>query len=1065
VEVERSRKKLMAVLDDLQENRSPPRTFWSVFTDVTNDIRSRGSSRAGFKDANVSLFYKKGDLTLVSNYRPISSMNTDCKMYTNLINGRLAPWAVAKLHPDQKGFVPGRLMHEHTRLASEVVHLCDATETPGFIVGLDQAKAYDRVDQFWLLSVLVAFGLLADLILLISDLTADCRSRVRINSRYSPYFTLRRGVQQGDPLSCLLFNFSIEPLAIKLRQCVKGLSVHGLAPVKVMLYADDVNLYLGKDDSIQEIATCLTDVSWTIGSKFNMDKTDMKPVGPHAFQVQCYTDQNMAGPTLPGACVLPPTDPLRILGVWVGSRDNALHRWVQIDGHIKKIISQWRAIGANVRNRTLLAKALMLSRCHFLMDGNGIPPHILRRISNRIMGFVWGKFSAMSYDTLEAPLAEGGINNPSLVTRKYAVDLKFFSDLVTGDQAVPWKKWTWMDLKMASSSSRAGTYGGLNPLLQQAYTMPSLLQDRVSQAFTTIRLFGLDLASSAPSLAARRQAQILNHPALPRPNSHTFWKILALKEMGISMVAHLYLPPPQPLRGTGLKRTVTKLQEVVSSSSWSIFRPRYGWPSGPDVNVWPNMDGPLGCIRIFTLPKSLVAGRVQKDAYKKTRVRIHVEDYAPAGMPTLRPTDDIIYERDIHVWTDGLAQDNGLDICTAGSAWTSDLLFDDKVKLTGTILSNNIAEVAAVALCLMAWRDAHITIHTDSTFVLGLLEGGLLAMERDGWGDALRHMSRGPPTPLLQYLLYLLRDRTGRISFVKAKAHGSDLNNNIADKLANEGRVSGRIFDIGALVVPQGWVDVNPVLCHQPLDYLTRLVVRSKVPAPTGMNKFGRFSDRWTVVIGTLFDRVLDPGSHIKKVWSITVPEGLKEVLWKEMNGALVLGHRYFGTKNKKSNMGRECLCGQEMSLGHILLGCARYKLQPLFAVLEDALLKVSPKSTFRTLHPDEWGSSPWYPLLALQVIEEAALPIFKGRKKVLKALKLSRPRREWLIGSYYWMLWKWRMKEIHEVDFTFVPTFCVTSLRTALQQLCPEMQEAAMANEPGQAPLAKVRLTDGAYK
>ena len=124
----------------------------------------------------------------------------------------------------------------------------------------------------------MAFGLPADLILLLSDLTADCRSRVRINSGYSSYFTLKRGVRQGDPLSCLLFNFSIEPLAIRLRQCVKGLSVPGLAPVKVMLYADDVNLFLGKDDSVQEVSACLTDVSLIIGSKFNMDKTDVKPV-------------------------------------------------------------------------------------------------------------------------------------------------------------------------------------------------------------------------------------------------------------------------------------------------------------------------------------------------------------------------------------------------------------------------------------------------------------------------------------------------------------------------------------------------------------------------------------------------------------------------------------------------------------------------------------------------------------------------------------------------------------------------------------------------------------------
>jgi len=500
--------------------------------------------------------------------------------------------------------------------------------------------------------------------------------------------------------------------------------VPGLAPVKVMLYADDVNLFLGDQDSIEDISTCLAEVSYTIGSKFNMDKTDVKPVGPHAFQVQCYTNQDMAGATIPGACILPPADPLWILGVWIGSRDHALQRWTQIDDHIKKIISQWQAIRVNMRNRTLLAKALMLSRCHFLMDGNGIPPHILRQISNRIMGFVRGKFSGASYKMIEAPLQEGGLNNPSLITRKYTTDLKFFSDLITGDQTVPWKKWTWMDLKMASTSSRVGTYRGLNPFVQQAYTKPTLLQDRVSQVFLTARQFGLDMASSTPSMVARRGARLLNHPALPRPNSHTFQKLLDLGAMGISTVNHLYLPPPVPLRGTGLKKTITKLQAAVSTSSWSILRPR--WPVGPDVNIWPNMDRPLGCIRVFTLPKSLIAGRVVRDAYKKTRVR---EDYAPATVPTPQHTKDIIYEQDIHVWTDGSAQDNGLDTCTASAAWTTDLLFNDKVMLTGAVLSNNVAEVAAVVLCLLAWRDTHIVIHTDSTFVLGLLKGGLLAME------------------------------------------------------------------------------------------------------------------------------------------------------------------------------------------------------------------------------------------------------------------------------------------------------------------------------------------------
>jgi len=1029
-------KRLINMLAGLQDGDEPPMTFWSAFAGLTEDITKRGSSRAGFKNANISLFYKKGDPTLVSNYRPISSMNTDCKMYTNLINSRLAPWAVAKLHPDQKGFVPGRLMNEHTRLASEVAHLCDATGTPGFIVGLDQAKAYDRVDQSWLLQVLVASGLPSDLILLISDLTNNCRSRVRINSGYSPYFTLRRGVRQGDPLSCLLFNFSIEPLAIKLRQVVKGLAVPGLAPVKIMLYADDINLFLGCDDSIQEVSDCLTSVSRVIGSKFNMEKTDVKPVGPHDFQLACYTQQDMGGWTIPGAHVLPPADPLRILGVWVGSRDFASDRWLQIDKHIKKIISQWRAIGASARNRSLLAKALMLSRCHFLMDGNGIPPSMLTRIGNRIMNFVWGKFSAMAYRTLEAPLAEGGLNTPSLTTRKMAADLKFLSDLVTGDQKVPWKQWTWVDLKMASTSSRAGTHGGLNPFLQQAHTMPSLLQSRVSQAFLTARKFGLDIVCAAPSVAARMGTPILNHPALPRPGSQRFRKLLDLGDSGVRRVVHLYAPPP--LRGTGLKRTVSAMKELVHASSWSPLRNLGTLGTHQSVNIWPNMDGPLGCVRIFTAPKSIIVGRIVTDAYKRTRLRDHMVEYTPAALPTSRKADPIIYERDIHVWTDGSAKDNGTDICTAGSAWVSDMQFQDAVSLTGATLSNNVAEVAAIVLCLMAWRDAHLVVHTDSTFVLGLLGGGLLAMERDGWGDAPRHLSRGPPTPLLRTLLYLLRDRTGRLRFEKAKAHGDDAMNNLADALANEGRAKGRPLDIGSLAVPGGWVDDAPVLCHQPLDYLTKLVVRARVMAPAKTLKFEAFSDRWMVTLGHMFGVVLDPGSYIGKVWSLAIPEGMKEVLWKEMSGAQVLGHRYYGQGHTKSDMGRFCMCGMEMTLGHILLGCDAYVLQPLVASLLTVLDALHPGSNFKTLSPDSWGASPWFPLLALGALEEAAYPIVKGRKKILKSLKKSRQQREWIIGNYYWALWKWRMKEIHDTDFKFVPANCVASLLDTLSAPVP---------------------------
>jgi len=1033
----------------------------------------------GFKDANVSLFFKKGDPTLVSNYRPISSMNTDCKMYTNLVNARLAPWAVAKLHEDQKGFVPGRMMKEHTRLASEVAHLSDAGGSPGYIVSLDQAKAYDRVDQAWLLEVLCALRVPGELVALIGDITSGCRSRVRINSGYSGWFNLRRGVRQGDPLSCLLFNFSIEPLAMRLRRTVGGILLYGLPPVKVMLYADDINLFLSCNDSVDDVNACLVTTSYAIGSKFNQEKTDVKPVGPPDFRVKCFAEQSMSGSTLPGAYILPPGGPLRVLGVWIDSHDHATHRWAQIDAHISRIIRQWCAIGASVLNRAALAKALMLSRCHFLLDGNGIPGRFLDRISNKIQRFVRGNFSDMAYRTLEVPLAEGGLNCPSLRSRKRACDLKFLSELITGPQLVPWKQWTWKDIKLASFSSASSDASGLNPFLQNAHVKPSLLQDRVRQAFLSAQQVGLDLVCAAPSLDARRKVPAIFHPAIPR-NAFVMKKMSILRGLGVRDMGDVFSPPVAAADHREGLRVLSMVREKMSPLAWSPSRTHYLFPPEDSVLIWPAMNGPLGCVRVFT-DSSLLTTAVQVRVATKARAwllgdapvarrsaRVGGQPAPPPVLPAQRDSyrgqlsarpyttppagvvrdgTRIILPTDVHVWTDGSALDNGLETCTAGAAWTADLGFQDEASLFGIALSNNVAEVAAVVLCLLAWRDAHLVVHTDSSFILGLVKGGLLAMERDGWGDSLRHLSMGVPTGLLQYALYLLRDRSGRLAFVKAKAHADDVHNNMADFLANRGRVHGRRMDLSQLAAPAGWVDTAPVLAHQPLDFLTKLVVRHAVPSPTVTLRFTRFSDRWVVAMGGLFGLVLDPGLYVSNVWRINIPEQMREVLWREMNGTQVLGVNYHG----RSDRGRKCRCGATMSLDHILLGCYRYDVTPLRMVLLAHLAKVSPPASCHSLRPDEWHPSPWYPLLALKRVERDAIRSSRILRNPGKSLSLSRPTREWLIGTYFWLLWRWRMKEIHDDSFLFVPRLMADALDGALSSL-PATASSKCGPKPIQA-------------
>jgi len=113
----------------------------------------------------------------------------------------------------------------------------------------------------------------------------------------------------------------------------------------------------------------------------------------------------------------------------------------------------------------------------------------------------------------------------------------------------------------------------------------------------------------------------------------------------------------------------------------------------------------------------------------------------------LSPARDIahgpILNRVVHVYTDGSAMNNDSPAeCTSAAAWVSDSGALEKRHITGMPSSNNVAEMVAVTMALQAWQLTNLHIHTDSKVTQGLLEGGLLELERNGWID-----TPGPPSP------------------------------------------------------------------------------------------------------------------------------------------------------------------------------------------------------------------------------------------------------------------------------------------------------------------------------
>jgi hypothetical protein len=108
---------------------------------------------------------------------------------------------------------------------------------------VDFRKAYDSIhlDALWV--VLERQGIPLPFIELLRDWSLKRTTQVRINGELSAPFHMSKGVPQGDPLSCLLFDLFIDSLSRFLisRPDIPGVSAFGNSiSLQHQLYADDL---------------------------------------------------------------------------------------------------------------------------------------------------------------------------------------------------------------------------------------------------------------------------------------------------------------------------------------------------------------------------------------------------------------------------------------------------------------------------------------------------------------------------------------------------------------------------------------------------------------------------------------------------------------------------------------------------------------------------------------------------------------------------------------------------------------------------------------------------------
>ncbi|KAF8633797.1 hypothetical protein AX17_004355 [Amanita inopinata Kibby_2008] len=362
-----------------------------VFRDINHHGISPGSN---FAEGWLCPLYKKKDRTEITNYRPITVLNADYKILTKIVSQRLTPIAPKLIHEDQTGFIKGRRISDVTELATLLVSSCETNKTNGIIVCLDQEKAYDRIRHDFLWDSLRKFGFPNNLIRLIRGLYESAYTSVIINGVLSDPFKVTRGVRQGDPLSCLLFNLAIESLACMIRRSrIIGLQpTDRTQPIKAKLFADDTTVFLSDRDSWNTLTDVLDTWCLASGARFNSDKTIVLPVGPPAYRSHVLNTRCLGAiqmPIPPSIHIASEGEPVRVLGAYIGNGVNQTAVWTPTIDKIDDTLSQWAKSHPTLNGKCLIINMEVGGRTQYLTYVQGMPDQILRRLQKTIGSFIW----------------------------------------------------------------------------------------------------------------------------------------------------------------------------------------------------------------------------------------------------------------------------------------------------------------------------------------------------------------------------------------------------------------------------------------------------------------------------------------------------------------------------------------------------------------------------------------------------------------------------------------------------------------------------------------------------
>uniref|UniRef100_A0A670IGS1 Reverse transcriptase domain-containing protein n=1 Tax=Podarcis muralis TaxID=64176 RepID=A0A670IGS1_PODMU len=426
-----------------------------ILRDTMNNILRGGKVPETWKEAHITMIPKPDtDKLDIKNYRPISLLNNDYKIFAEVMANRLKKCLVNIIHKDQAGFLPNRFLKDNIRHTVNLIEYLEAkNEIPAALIFIDAEKVFDNVSWRFLLKSMEKVGIEGEFMEGIKAIYSSQSAKLIINNNLTNSFKIGKGTRQGCPLSPLLFIMGLEVILNKIRATpeIRGIKI-GIKEFKLKAYADDLMLSQeNPQGSLGVVLEKLEEFGKLSGFKLNKVKTKM-------LTKNIRKEDNEKLERMYGIKV---AKKIRYLGIWLTSKninliqDNYITTWKEI----KKDLETWSRVKLSWRGRMAAIKMNLLPRMLFLFQNipviRGI--NLFKEWQRTISKFIWqNKRPRINFKILTDKKERGGFSVPNLKLYYEAASLCWIRDWITlentdlldlggSDNRFDWHSYLWQN--------------------------------------------------------------------------------------------------------------------------------------------------------------------------------------------------------------------------------------------------------------------------------------------------------------------------------------------------------------------------------------------------------------------------------------------------------------------------------------------------------------------------------------------------------------------------------------------------------------------------------------------